>query len=75
MATLIPSLCKTPGVLKDLFLVSTFVLEVRVGPTTAGTLALFIYLDINSPSVQCSKVKFTSNSFAILIAVNISSAL
>ena len=74
MAIRIPSLHRTPGVVKDLFASSNFDLWVRDGPTIAGYPLAFTCALITSPSVQWSSVTLTSNSLAIRITVRISSA-
>ena len=57
-----------------MFANSNLLLCVKAGPTIAGYPLSFIFSLITSPSVQWSKVTSMSNSFAIRIIVNISSA-
>ena len=75
MATLTPALDKIPGVFTVKFLSSTLDLSEIDGPIITPTPSSHIISCIRCPSVQCSIVKSTSNSLAILIAVSISSAL
>ncbi len=75
IATFTPALCRTPAVLKSIYFISILFLEARLGPSIAENPDCFISSAIRWPSEQWSSVMRRPNSFAILIAVSISSAL
>ena len=75
MDTCAPNFARIPGVVKDLSFNSNLDAAVKLGPTANGIFSAAYCSAIKCPSVQCSKVILTSYSFAIRIAVNISSAV
>ena len=62
-------------VAKLLLLSSGLLLSQRVGPSITGISSFFRISATVLPSVQCSTVTHRSNSFFILMALHISSAL